>query len=237
MPVLYRRPRALEPGRYGSKSLGEIQTFDFARGTNSVPVNAVEFPNAMRSYPIVFTAAEPLAALAVLGSRDGQNLFVTESGKWLDDAYVPAYVKRYPFIFVEHDGGNQLVLCVDDASNLIIDGNSRPLFIDGAPSEVVREGLAACGEYQTQYNITREFIAALQTHQLLVSSQIQISTPGNENLSLAGFRVVDQVKFNALPDEVFLAWRKRGWLPLVYCHLMSLMNWGRIASLTAAKRA
>ena len=29
-------------------------------------------------------------------------------------------------------------------------------------------------------------------------------------------QVIDEAKFNAMPDEVFLDWRKKGWLALVY---------------------
>jgi hypothetical protein len=232
LPVLYRRPVALEPGRFAGKSLREMSDFRFAGATNSVAVNTVEFLPAMRSYPIVFTAGEPPAAIAVLGFNDRENLFVDGDGKWRADAYVPAYIRRYPFIFMEHQGGSQFILCIDEASDLLVADASRPLFLNGEPTDAVRRGLAFCGEYQTQYNGTREFVAALDRNGLLVSSQIQIAIQQGQSVALRGFRVIDEAKFNALPDEVFLEWRKRGWLALIYCHFMSLTNWGRLAELT-----
>jgi SapC len=45
-------------------------------------------------------------------------------------------------------------------------------------------------------------------------------------LTLRGFDVIDEAKFNALPDDIFLDWRRRGWLHLAYCHFMSMANWG-----------
>jgi hypothetical protein len=52
-------------------------------------------------------------------------------------------------------------------------------------------------------------------------------------MTLRGFDVVDEAKFNALPDELFLDWRRRGWVHLIYCHLMSMGNWARLVDLAA----
>lgn len=234
-PILYQRPRALEPGRYAGKSLLKTTSFAFARGSNSVAINGVEFPAAMRSYPIVFTANEPLTALVVLGLRDKENLFVEADGKWRADCYVPAYVRRYPFIFTQSPSGDQFILCIDDASDLVVDGDVRPLFVNGAPSEVISRGLAFCGEYQGQYNATREFATALQKNELLVNSQLQFAGNPDRNVTLGGFRVIDEARFNALPDAVFLEWRRRGWIPLIYCHLLSLANWSRLSQIAAGE--
>jgi hypothetical protein len=233
-PVFYRQPRPLEPVRYAGKSLREMTDFNFARASNSVPVNGVEFPPAMRNYPLVFTVSQPLAALAVLGLRDRENLFVEADGSWRADCYVPAYVRRYPFIFTQSPKGDQLILCIDDASDLLVEDASRPLFVNNAPSPVVGRGLAFCGEYQGQYNATQEFVAALEKHEILVHSQVQFALEPGRSVSLGGFRVVDEGKLNALPDPVFMEWRKRGWIPMIYCHLLSLSNWQRLAQLAGS---
>jgi len=229
MPVFYRQPRPLEPGRYAGKSLRDVTRFDFARNSNSVALNAVEFTHAMASYPIVFTLRAPLAALAVLGMRDRENLFVEADGKWRADCYVPAYVRRYPFIFTRSPKGDQFILCIDDASDLIVEGDQRPLFVKDAPGDVIGRALAFCGEYQTGFTQTSEFVAALEKNDLLTQSQIQFADGTGGGVTLGGFRVIDEAKFNALPDPVFLDWRRRGWVLLVYCHLLSLANWPRLA--------
>jgi len=60
-------------------------------------------PHAARTYPIVFSAAAPTVPFAVVGLRENENLFVDATGNWRDDAYIPAYVRRYPFCLVETD--------------------------------------------------------------------------------------------------------------------------------------
>ena len=41
-------------------------------------------------------------------------------------------------------------------------------------------------------------------------------------------RVIDEAKFNALDDATVLEWRRKGWLPLIYCHLISASNWANL---------
>lgn len=54
-PLLYRRPAALSPFLHVEFSLEGEGDYGFARATNSIPLNAVEFGLAVRHYPIVFT--------------------------------------------------------------------------------------------------------------------------------------------------------------------------------------
>ena len=104
LPIFYRRPRPIDAVLDSGRSLQPISDFRFARVTNSVLLGAAEFPRAMRSYPIVFTSREPRVAVAVLGLEGDENLFVDEDGKWRQGDYIPAYVRRCPFIFLEQPG-------------------------------------------------------------------------------------------------------------------------------------
>src|SRR5579875_3578171 len=148
MPVFYRRPRPLNATQDAGKSLARAGNFLFARGTNSVALNGPEFPQAMRTYPIVFTTGEPRTAVAVLGLRDNENLFLDSAGSWRPDSYIPAYVRRYPFVFMVQPGNADMVLCIDDDSGLLVEDDTRPLFVDGKPTDVVQHALRFCAEFQ-----------------------------------------------------------------------------------------
>jgi hypothetical protein len=76
----------------------------------------------------------------------------------------------------------------------------------------------------------------LVKHELLVQNEARVALNSGKQMTLRDFNVVDEAKFNALPDEVFLEWRRRGWLHLVTCHLLSMANWPNLVEL-AAKRA
>jgi len=230
MPVLYAAPRPLSPERHGGKSLASDPSYAFAARTNAVPLNVAEFTVAAAHYPIVFTPGEgPVAALAVLGLEDASNLFVDESGEWDGSTYVPAYVRRYPFICMTGPERQQYILCVDESSDRIVEGGERPLFENGRATPMVDEIMKFCTAYQQQSEFTRQFTAALLDQDLLVRNRATVTLPSGRKLSLAGFRVIDERKFNELPDHVIVDWRGRGWLKFVYCHLVSMGQWPVLA--------
>jgi hypothetical protein len=235
LPVFYRRPRPLNATDHAMRSLREATDFRFALGTNSVVVNGVEFPFAMRHYPIVFTVGEPRAAIAVLGLADNENLFVGEAGSWSADCYMPAYVRRYPFILMGQTGSNDLVLCVDEEASLLDKGGPRALFNDGQPTKLVTDALEFCRAFHGEHLATREFVRAIAQQGLLVANEARVAMRSGRRMTLRGFEVIDEAKFNALPDEIFLEWRRRGWLHLIYCHLMSMANWSRLLDLDAKR--
>ena len=87
--------------------------FKFSGKTNSVPLAGVEFPEACKHFPIVFTKVDGqrLLPLALLGFRDLENLFVDAGGRW-KDAYVPAFVRRYPFVLAKGAMPERLTVCI-----------------------------------------------------------------------------------------------------------------------------
>ena len=229
IPLLYRQPRPLQRERHGGTYFVPPPGYGFAANINAVPLNATEFAVASRHYPIIFAGAAPHLPLAVLGLRPGQNLMLDTAGTWAKNAYVPAYIRRYPFIFMEDHSGQRLTLCVDEGANMLSNTAGEPLFVDGEPGPFVKRATDFCAAFQRQHVATRGFTAALVEHDLLVEKAATAKLPTGEEIKLTGFRLVDEKKFNDLPDDVFLDWRRKGWLPLIYFHLISVHNWGLVA--------
>ncbi len=228
LPLFYAKPQALSAQRHGAKALAPDANYSFAKETNSVPVTATELTRAMLNYPIVFTAAEPVVPVVILGLRGSKNQFVSDDGTWQAGVYIPAYVRRYPFILMESPDKQQYTLCVDEAASHFGD-TGQAFFEDGEPAEVSKKALEFCSAYQGQHVQTLEFTAMLDKYGLLADNRAAITLASGEKLSMSGFRVVNEEKFTALPDDVYLDWRQRGWIPLVYCHLLSLGNWQSMA--------
>ncbi len=230
-PVFYQRPRALDPKRHRKAGLHRTVEFAFARDSGSVALTTVEFALAAGFYPIVFTDAEVAMALAVLGLRPNQNLFVDAEGKWRPNSYVPAYVRRYPYIFVEADG--TLTLCIDEAAPNFDPAGGEPLFVGDRPSPETERALQFCSQFQANAAATREFVTALWERNLLIENQADVKLDSGRQLVLGGFHVIDENRFNVLPDDVVLDWRRRGWLGLVYAHFLSTARWNALVALTA----
>ena len=236
-PLFYKAPRPVEATRHAKSGLVENMDVGFAADANAIPVNIVEFAVAARHYPIVFSTAEPSLPVVVSGLRTGTNAFIGIDNTWARGFYIPAYVRRYPFILMENAEKEQFILCVDEESVALTDGGERQLFNDdGKPSELTDRALEFCRAYHGQYEATRQFVAALHEHDLLTENSTEIRLTDDRKIQMQGYKVIDREKFDKLPDDVFLEWRKKNWLPVVYSHLVSLSNWPSVLQ-RAADRA
>ena len=236
LPLFYSRPAPLDPKRHAGKSLRDNPGYGFAVRTNSVPVSGAEFALTQRHYPIVFSGTDRPFPVAVLGLRADENLFVGPDGAWVPQAYIPAYVRRYPFVFIEA-GGGQLVLAIDEGGGYVVEDGKLGLF-DAAnkPTELVNTALQFCAAYQGNHKATADYVEALRAHDLLIENQAQATIAGTERLALAGFKVIDEARFNKLPAETLAEWRDKGWLGWSYAHLMSFGAWNALANLAAQRK-
>ncbi|EHH09192.1 SapC family protein [Mesorhizobium amorphae] len=181
MPLFYSRPEALNPVRHGSLGLTARADFDFARSAHAIPVVASEMPAAMRSYPIVFIGAGK-APVIITGLRQNENLFVDADGRWTEPHYVPAYVRRYPFVLAdETTTTGRLTLCVDRASERVVDqllapfredgGRIAPFFNGTEAADATKQALTFCNQFQADFNATRAMIDKIDAHGLFAPRQ------------------------------------------------------------------
>ena len=220
LPLFYRSPEPLSSQRHVNWKL-KAGDAAFAADTGFVPIVAGEFAAAQHHYPIVFAADndQPLV-LTGLGSR---NLFISE-GRWAEGGYVPAYIRRYPFVFIATANPDGFALAIDTASDRVADGGEEgePLFHEGEPTELTKQALAFCDAFQAEAAATRAFTEALSAAGLLIERRADATLPDGRRLGVDGFRIVDGEKFAALADELVVDWHRKGWLALVHFHLGSL---------------
>ncbi|MBM3525488.1 MAG: SapC family protein [Alphaproteobacteria bacterium] len=233
-PQFYRQPAAVNRERHAGKSLRDAG-FAFSAGANAVALNMVEMTHAGSHYPIVFTTSAPAFPIAVLGLREGRNLFLNADGTWRAGTYIPAYLRRYPFIFAQTPGSSQLTLCVDEAAPHLVDGSDRPLFQDGKPTDHTDNALKFCMAFEAEREKTIVFSKAIEASGILVENRADVNLAGGEKLHIGGYRVIDAAKLDALPESTFLEWRRSGWLAPLYAHLVSLGCWQSLLGLMAAK--
>jgi hypothetical protein len=236
MPVLYTKPVALDRAAHAKKHYVPPKDMGFARAATHVPLGMAELAFAARHYPIVFPSAAPAGPLAILGLEPGKNLFVDAEGRWAEDHYIPAYVRRFPFVFTTAPDG-KFVLCVESTANAIADTGDAPLFQeDGKPGKIVEDALRFSGDFHAQVTLGHAFGDGLAAHGLLFDNRAQAQLPGGRDVTLQGFRTLDHEKFDKIDDALYLDWRKKGWVAAVHCHLLSLGHWQTLAN-RAARRA
>lgn len=232
LPLFYKNPLPLDGKAHAKLGLKKNFGFGFTKGVNAVPVNLIELPQICHFYPIAFSPDNHATPVAILGLRDGENLFLKSDNSWEDNMYIPAYIRRYPFIFSEMPGGENLSLCIDMDKSLVEENGEQPFFEkDGKPSLLSQNALEFCKSYHAAAQQTLEFSKALAASGLLVERQAQLSVAGNRRINFSGFKIVDETKLAALSDKDFLEWRKKGWLPFLYAHLFSGAQWQRLTAL------
>lgn len=238
MPLFYSNPAPLDAKKHAALGLKKSFTLDFTAGVNAVPINMIEMPQVCHFYPIAFSPDDNATPVALLGLRDNENLFLNPDGSWDGDAYIPAYIRRYPFIFSELPGSEQLTLCVDMNPDVVEDGSEQNFFdAEGKGSQLAQNALEFCKSYHAAAQQTLEFSQMLSKSSLLVERRADINVLGNRRISFSGFRIIDEAKLSQMDDKTFMEWRKKGYLPFLYAHLFSGAQWQRLTRMLNARLA
>ncbi|MBW7950905.1 MAG: SapC family protein [Pseudorhodoplanes sp.] len=238
-PLLYEDPVLLRKDLHEHAALLASESYRFAASAVAVPLNVSEFALAARCYPIVFADSEEMLPLAVTGLSGLSNLFVDAAGRWSDGAYVPAYVRRYPFLPVTAPGSDALMLAIDRphlverSGDLPEDGPGR-LFDGGRASPLAERALAFCERYHRDHLRTAAFAAALRERDLLDARRADIRLPDRPQFRVDGFRMIDRAKLRALPDALLGDWFRKGWLDLAALAEASQANWQALLDREAA---
>jgi hypothetical protein len=154
---------------------------------------------------------------------------------WRDDSYIPAYVRRYPFIFSEVPESQRLVLCIDEGAPNFESSSAEPLFTDGKPTEALQRALQFNETFQAHYMDTRRFGEWLDQNNMLEDRMAKADLGGGQTFTLRGFKLLNPERLRALEDAQVLELHKKGWLPLLHFHLQSLQNWGLLGHLTRTR--
>jgi len=236
MPLFYSNPVPLDGKAHADWGLRDGFGLGFTSGVNAVPINLIEMPQVCHHYPIAFSPDGNGTPVAILGLRDNENLFLTDDLGWKAQTYIPAYIRRYPFIFSELPDGEQLTLCVDQVDNIVGPDKDFKFFeTDGSPSQLSNNALEFCKSYHAAAQQTIEFSRKIIDSNLLVERQAQIKIAGSKVINFSGFGIIDEAAFAKLPSDTFLEFRENGWLPFVYAHLFSGSTWSLLTEMLNAR--
>ena len=207
----------------------------FALATNALPVTMAEIPVAGHYYPIVFSAGSApnlFNPVAILGMSGAENLFVKD-GSWAAGAYVPAYVRRYPFcmtrVAMDEVSQEQRIVCVE-ADQLREDGEA--LFdMTGQPLPVWTETDQLLQEFEADLDRTAEMCSILADYKLLEPFTMQANFKVGGSFSLDGMFRIDEKRIELLSAGELKNLIKKGILGRIYQHLGSLTNFNRLTDL------
>lgn len=207
------------------------QSFDFARQLVMIPLSLAELFKAARELVIVFPL-EGGVPQALVGVESGKNLYINEAGQWIG-RYVPAHLRRYPFILNEistsngerNASGRKFGLQVDIKSAHLTAGNGNRLFDEqGQPTEILEHVKKTLQLMQADFERTKDLIHQMDLMNLLIEKQLIISEKSPEPKQLNGVRVVNADVLSKLTGEQLADMRSSGILNMIYAHLISMTN-------------
>ena len=227
-PIFYKKIVPLNKETHGHWSVERVANYKFTSETNSLYIAAVEFIKAANEYPIVFGIAEDESVfpVVVLGLRKNENLYVNKKGEWQAN-YIPAYVRRYPFMLATgEEGSDQFTVCIDsDCPGFNTKEKGERIFDkDGNESELLKNSVEFLKDYQKHIQLTTLFCKNIKDSGLLEPMKADVKTAVGEEISLGGFMGVNREKLKALDPETMMNLVKTDQLELIYAHLISLGN-------------
>jgi hypothetical protein len=201
----------------------------YAAATHYVPIAGTEFYQAARDYAVLFAGGEGEGGpIALLGMREGENLFVEDDGGWAAGSYVPAFVRRYPFILARGDGGN-FTVCIDEQFSGFGETEGDLLFDDdGKDTAYLARTVEFLNRFAAEMERTQAFVRRLTELELLVTRNLRITDGKGRNFLLNDFRIVDESRLGSLDDATLGELHRQGWLGWIYAHLISLGNVNRL---------
>ena len=237
--IFYERPVPLNRTEHKDLRLKSVPNTKFAMSAHSVPLTGAEFSVAARDLPIVFAGnnAADAGPIALLGLRQDENLYVDADGQWAANTYIPAFVRRYPFVLAEKpDGqeGDDLTVFLDERYEGFNTAEGERLFKeDGTDTDLLINAVKFLGEFQQNVARTRWFMQQLNKHDLLMSRNVRLQKPGRDgsearSINLNGLFVINEEKVRGLDEKTAHEFAREGVFGWIYAHLMSLTNLDRL---------
>lgn len=237
LPLFYKDLVPLNSKEHGDWKAKALEKADFLADQHAVPLTVEEFVQASRHFPIIFSDSEAPVPLALMGMNEGVNTFLGEDNKFNAPVYVPAYVRRYPYMLAKlQQDKDELSLCFDPTAGSLGefkgDKEAAPLFEDSKPTEHTQEVLKFCENFEEAGARTQAFMQELTKADLLMDGEVSIQQENSDKpFVYRGFKMVDENKLRELRGDELRKMNQSGMLPLIHAHLFSLQMMREIFAL------
>lgn len=226
LPLFYNDLMPLNSRDHGTWSSRTVSQAKWVGSQHAIPLTVDEFTQAQRYYPIVFSAGDNPVPLALMGLNENINVYFDNDGQLIEDVYVPAYVRRYPYLLARLEAGSETMsLCFDPSSDVVgeFDDGQR-LFDNDQPTEHTKNVLQFCENFEEAGARTQAFMTELEKFDLLMDGEVAIQQGDatDQPFIYRGFKMVNQDKLKEVRGDQLRKWNENGLLPLLFAHLLSL---------------
>ncbi|KEF41008.1 MAG: hypothetical protein ER33_13960 [Cyanobium sp. CACIAM 14] len=228
--LFYENAVPVNSERHRSWCLEQQGDYAYTSQSNVVPLTAVEFPFAAMEYSIVFVGTEEAPTpVVLLGVKPEENLYLEDGHRW-KARYIPAFVRRYPFVFSQGAEANSYTLCIDESyGGWNQQGRGQALFDgEGKGSEFLEGMMKFVTDYQREIARTSAFCERLKQLDLLDAMSARFKLPNGEDAEVKGFMAVSREKLIQLPGDTLVELAGNGMLELIYAQLLSMRHFGEL---------
>jgi len=199
----------------------------FSKELNIIPITFSEIKLLCCDFPIIIIKGGEGLMLGLL-TGESSNDALDESGKWSGE-YLPAFIRKYPFILSKVGDEDKLHLGFDMESGCFSSPEGEPLFeMDGKASTIITNSMELLESIAKEMNITSSILSKLEEYGVLDESSYTITKEGQEPRAVGGFSIINREKISKLDDEKLLNIAKNGWMEMIELHALSLKNISRL---------
>ena len=224
LQALFKEPSLLRSDADRDMKYEIPKDYKIAKTSYYIPVSHSETPDAGRVFPLFFIKGEEdFLLIALMGLKEGQNLFVNNLGRWKEHTYIPSLLRAYPFAVSRLDDKTNAIVYDKGYKGFNTKEGERIFDDKGNMSDLGKAINEYVSKTFTAFEATKNPVKVIADMKLFKPATIDIAA-GEEKIRLQGIYQVDMPKLNTLTDEELLLLAKSGALHLIYTHANSLTN-------------
>lgn len=231
----------VNPADHGNLRVHTEAGARFGDATMACLAVPAEFRMAQAHYPIVLRrdlASGKLAALALFGFEEGENLFLV-GDRW-DAAYRPLAQVVQPFLIgrtADADGPGQVH--IDLAHPRISTGGEGVRLFDesGRPTPYLEDIAGKLGDLDHYWRESAGFFAAIERHGLVEPFTLEVTLDDGAQHTLVGYQTINEERLAALDGEALADLHRDGHLGPLYMLVASLAQFPALLARRNARSA
>lgn len=229
------QPVLLNFEKHGKLRLSNSKDFTRHKTENFVPVVFQEFYRLATEFPLVFVRNSQTGDFvpgAMMGLNKGTNLYC-QTREW-QPAFIPTSFTLTPLSVSRLDPhSDEADIAIDEQSPLLSETVGEPLFqTDGLATDFLKKRIDHVVRVAQQSLQAVALCRYLAEKRLLTSLPLKLQyTENSPRYEVEGVFMIDEEALEKLSNEEFQELRERGLLPLIYSHLTSLQQIGRLTRL------
>lgn len=221
----------LDRSKHTSWCIKQPIDYAFAMQSTFVPIMLSEIADIVQELPIVLVPlnANSFILVAIMGLDQGQNLMI-DNGAWTG-RYVPAILRRYPFITLpKPNDSREFLVAIDAKASCLTSSlkkptkNTQKLFDGDEPSKWLMDLIPFLERCHTENILTLKFTNRLKDLGLLTKSNLSVKDQSGGNHQINGAYIINQNVFQKIPAETIQELFANGWLEKIYQLQFSLKN-------------